>query len=297
MGGESYRPAPLHSKVSVVNRVPPPGTVILEQVSPEFEFLDHPGPIPFAHRGGSLDGLENSLPAFERAVDLGYRYLETDARATSDGVLLAFHDPTLDRVTDRGGDLARLPYAEVSKARIAGREPIPLLEDVLGAFPRARLNIDVKAESAIAPLTEVLRRTNAWHRVCVTSFSSRRLRHIRARMRLLSGREVCTALGPHGVAALRARPLTGPLGLPLRAAASAAPCAQVPYRLGRTPFVNASFMTTAHSLGLQVHVWTVNDTTEMERLLDLGVDGIFTDNIEALRGVLKARGLWTTATT
>jgi glycerophosphoryl diester phosphodiesterase len=297
MGGEGYQPAPLHSKVSVVNRVPPQGTVILEQVSLEYEFLDHPGPIPFAHRGGSLDGLENSLPAFQRAVDLGYRYLETDARATSDGVLVAFHDQSLERVTDRVGDIARLPHAEVSQARIGGREPIPLLEDVLGAWPDARLNIDVKAESAIAPLTEALSRTNAWHRVCVTSFSSRRLRHVRARMRLLSGREVCTALGPRGVAALRARPLAGPFAAPLRAAASVAPCAQVPYRLGRAPFVTAPFMTAAHSLGLKVHVWTVNDTTEMGRLLDLGVDGIFTDDIEALRGILMSRGLWATATT
>lgn len=119
----------------MVNRVRPTGTVILGHVSPEYEFLDHPGPIPFAHRGGSLDGLENSLPAFEHAVDLGYRYLETDVRATADGVLLTFHDQDLERVTDRDGDIARLPYSEVSQARIGGREPIPLLEDVLGSWP------------------------------------------------------------------------------------------------------------------------------------------------------------------
>jgi len=266
-------------------------------VSPAYEFLDHPGPIPFAHRGGSPDGLENSLPAFERAVDLGYRYLETDVRATADGVLLTFHDPTLDRVTDREGAIADLPYAEVAKARIGGREPIPLLEDVLGAWPRARLNIDVKAESAIAPLIEVLYRTGAWHRVCVTSFSSRRLRHVRARMRVLAGREVCTALGPVGVAALRACSLGGPVTAPLRAVATSAPCAQVPHRLGHTSFVTPSLLRCAHDLGLKVHVWTVNDTAEMGRLLDLGVDGIITDAIEALRDIMKARGLWATAAT
>jgi glycerophosphoryl diester phosphodiesterase len=279
----------------VVNRAQAPAAAILEQVSPEFEFLDHPGPIPFAHRGGARGGLENSMPAFERAIELGYRYLETDVRATSDGVLLAFHDQKLERVTDLGGDIAELPYTEVAKARIAGREPIPLLEDVLGAWPRARLNIDVKAENAIAPLTEALRRTNAWHRVCVTSFSSRRLRHVRARMRLLAGHDVCTALGPRGVAALRGYSLARPLGLPLRAAAAGAPCAQVPYRLGRAPFITASFLAGAHSLGLKVHAWTVNDATEMERLLDLGVDGIITDDIDALRDIMNARGLWATA--
>lgn len=237
------------------------------------------------------------MPAFERAVELGYRYLETDVRATADGVLLAFHDQNLERVTDRTGDIGRLPYTEVSKARIAGREPIPLLEDVLGAWPKARLNIDVKAEAAIAPLTEVLRRTGAWDRVCVTSFSSRRLRQVRARMRLLAGRDVCTALGPRGVAALRAHSLAGPLAVPLRAAASGAPCAQVPYRLGHTRFVTPSFLAGAHSLGLKVHAWTVNDAAEMGRLLDLGVDGIITDDIKTLRDVMRSRGFWATATT
>ena len=280
-----------------MNRVRHPGAAILEQVSPEYAFLDHPGPIPFAHRGGSRDGLENSMAAFTRAVDLGYRYLETDVRATADGVLLTFHDANLERVTGRPGDIARLPYSEVATARVGGREPIPRLDDVLGSWPHARFNIDVKAETAIGPLVEVLRRTGAWDRVCVTSFSSRRLRHVRARMRLLAGRDVCTALGPRGVAAQRAHSVAGPLATPLRAAATGAPCAQVPHRLGRTRFVTPSFLAGAHALGLKVHAWTVNDPAEMARLLDLGVDGIITDDIETLRELMKARGLWATAST
>jgi glycerophosphoryl diester phosphodiesterase len=282
-----------------VNRVRPRGAAILGHVSPAYEYLDHPGPIPFAHRGGPADGLENSMPAFERAVDLGYRYLETDARATADGVLLAFHDPALDRVTDRTGVVERLPYAEVARARIGGVAPIPRLEDLIAAWPGTRLNIDVKAESAIGPLTRALHRTAAWDRVCVTSFSSRRLRHVRARMRVLAGREVCTALGPRGVAALRAQSLTPAYARPLtgflRAVAAVAPCAQVPYRLGRSPFVTPRLVESAHALGLKVHVWTVNDAAEMERLLDLGVDGIMTDDLETLRDVMKARGLWAPA--
>lgn len=140
-----------------------------------YEFLDHPGPIPFAHRGGG-GRPENSMAAFQRAVDLGYRYLETDAHATADGVVVAFHDRTLDRVTDRTGAIARLPFTEVQKARIDGAEPIPRLEDVLGSFPDARVNVDLKDAPVIGPLAETLHRTNAWHRVCITSFSTRRWR-------------------------------------------------------------------------------------------------------------------------
>ncbi len=261
-------------------------------MSPAYEFLDHPGPIPFAHRGGAGSGAENSLVAFEHAVRLGYRYLETDVRATADGVLVAFHDRSLDRVTDRTGDIEGLPYSEVAKARIAGREPIPRFEEILRAWPEARLNIDVKAKSAIEPLIATLHDAKAWHRVCVTSFSSRRLAHIRPRMRLLAGHEVCTALGPPGVAALKLHSVSRLA----RSAASSAPCAQVPYHLGRMPFVTRRFVTDAHAIGLQVHVWTVNDPLEMGRLLDLGVDGIITDETEALRDLLTARGLWAPAT-
>ncbi|MCO5972309.1 glycerophosphodiester phosphodiesterase [Actinoallomurus soli] len=260
-----------------------------------YAYLDHPGPIPFAHRGGSPDGRENSMAAFDRAIGLGYRYLETDVRATADGVLVAFHDATLDRVTDRTGPIARLGFAEVAKARIAGREPIPRLEEILAAWPGARLNIDVKAENAIGPLTEVLHRARAWDRICVTSFSHRRLRQVRARMRLLSGRDVCTALSPLGVATLRARSVGGPFGRLVRLAELGVPCAQVPRRVGRTPLVTEAFLRTAHALGLQVHVWTVNDPAEMARLLDLGVDGIITDEIEALRDVMTARAQWAAA--
>jgi glycerophosphoryl diester phosphodiesterase len=260
-----------------------------------YAYLDHPGPIAFAHRGGSPDGRENSMAAFERAIGLGYRYLETDVRATADGALIAFHDATLDRATDRTGPIARLTSADVAKARIAGREPIPRLEEILAAWPSARLNIDVKAENAIGPLTEVLNRAGAWDRVCVTSFSYRRLQHVRARMRLLSGRDVCTALSPLGVATLRARSLGGPLGRLLRLAELGVPCAQVPQRVGRTRLVTPAFLRTAHALGLQVHVWTVNEPADMERLLDLGVDGIITDEIEALRDVMTARALWAAA--
>ena len=138
-------------------------------------FLDAPGPLAFAHRGGAAHAPENSWRAFEHAVGLGYRYLETDLQATADGVLVAFHDKTLTRVCGQDGQVRRLSHAELSAVRIDGTEPIPLLEDLLTAWPDARFNLDVKDVPAIAPLPEVLRRTKAWDRVCVVSFSASRL--------------------------------------------------------------------------------------------------------------------------
>src|SRR5947199_3735173 len=121
-------------------------------------YLDHPGPIPFAHRGGASDHPENTLAAFQAAVDLGYRYLETDVHVTSDGVLLAFHDNVLDRVTDRTGRVDQLPWSTVQQAKVDGREPIPLLEDLLGTWPDLRVNIDPKHDGAVFALAEVLQR-------------------------------------------------------------------------------------------------------------------------------------------
>jgi glycerophosphoryl diester phosphodiesterase len=255
----------------------------------DYAVLDYPGPIPFAHRGGALlatnTGLENSLLAFQHAVELGYRYLETDVHATCDGVLLAFHDKTLDRVTDGRGRIARMSYAEVRRARIGGREPIPTLAQLLGAWPDVRVNVDVKEANAIEPLVATLRDLRAADRVCVASFSTRRIAKVRARL----GPRVATALGPVGVAGLRLLPAPRLRSLVL---AASVPAVQVPPRLGHVPLVTADFVARAHALGKHVHVWTVDDPAEMARLLDLGVDGVMTDRIDTLREVLVDRGQW-----
>jgi glycerophosphoryl diester phosphodiesterase len=240
-------------------------------------------PIAFAHRGFSRDGHENSMAAFEAAVALGYRYLETDVRVTADGVALAFHDATLSRVTDRVGRIADLPWSVVRHARIGGQEPIPRLDDLLAGWPDTCINLDVKADRGVPATVDAIRRTGSLERVCVGAFSSRRIETVRQAL----GPRLCTSLGPR--AALRLR---------LRSSARRRPavlhrrCAQVPARIGRRPFVDARYLTTAHAAGLPVHAWTVNDPAEMTRLLDLGVDGIMTDRADVLRDLLVARGQW-----
>jgi glycerophosphoryl diester phosphodiesterase len=244
-------------------------------------YLDHPRPLAFAHRGGASHFPENSWKAFEHAVGLGYRYLETDVHATADGTVVAFHDKTLDRVTDRTGRIAQLTSAEVAVARIGGTELIPVLADLVMAWPDVRFNLDVKDEPAIGPLLNVLQTTNCWDRVCLTSFSGRRLDATR---RLLP-RPVCMATSPAGIGAIRA-------GLPVRTlaarfAAKSVRCAQIPFGMATSRFTDR-----AHAAGLQVHAWTVNDPAVMASLLGLGVDGIMTDQTELLREVLVARGQW-----
>jgi glycerophosphoryl diester phosphodiesterase len=247
--------------------------------SPRHPFLDWKGPLPFAHRGGASDVPENTLAAFQYAVDLGYRYLETDVHVTSDGVLVAFHDDDLQRTCGMPGKISELPWSDVSKARVDGKEPIPLLEDLLGTFPEARVNIDCKSNAAVDALIASLRRTNALPRVCVAAFSDFRLR----RLRKAFGDQLCSSLGPVELGLLRFGLLRHPPGL----------AAQVPVKELIT-VVTKGFVERSHRLGVQVHVWTIDDAPEMERLLDLGVDGIMTDRPAVLRQVLESRGSWHT---
>ncbi|NNM46115.1 glycerophosphodiester phosphodiesterase [Knoellia sp. DB2414S] len=255
----------------------------------DFPYFDAPTPVGLAHRGGAkLEanlGLENTMAAFRQAVAMGYRYLETDVHGTADGHLLAFHDLRLDRVTDGTGRIAELTLADVQRARINGSEPVPLLSDLLEEFPDVRLNIDVKAPGAIEPLARVLREHDAVDRVCVASFSTKRLRAVRR----LVGPRLATSAGPSEVGLLRLTPqrLVGMLRSP--AVAVQVPTGAV---VGgrRVDLVTESFVQRAHDLGKHVHVWTIDDAAEMNRLFDLGVDGIVSDRIDTLAEVLAARG-------
>ena len=238
----------------------------------------------FAHRGGDWPGVgENSLTAFQRAVATGYRYLETDVHATADGVLVAFHDESLERVTDGHGLIAEHTAAELDAIRIGGTDPIPRLAELFAAFPNARFNLDIKAPGATAPLAALITQAGAQDRVCVSSFSLARI----TAFRRLVGRRVATGLTRWGVLLL----WVGPPLLPRLVVGRAA---QVPLRFwgGRLTLVTPRFVRTAHRYGIRVHVWTINDAPTMEQLIDLGVDGIVTDEPDVLKAVLIRRDLW-----
>ncbi|HEY9564663.1 MAG TPA: glycerophosphodiester phosphodiesterase [Nocardioides sp.] len=255
-----------------------------------FRYLDDPeGLIAFAHRGGAfhpeIEGLENTMAAFRHAVALGYDYLETDVHATRDGRLLAFHDTMLDRVTDRKGEIASLTCAEVQEALIGERERVPTLEHLFDEFPHARFNIDIKSANAVHLLAEFITARGVQDRVLVGSFSASNLN----RFRKITAGTVPTSAHPLEVVIWVLSP-TGRIAKALtRGRVSAL---QIPHRRRGIRVASPWLVRKAHSVGVQVHVWTVDDRMEMNDLIDTGVDGLMTDRTDILKDVLTARGLW-----
>ena len=247
-------------------------------------YLETSKPIAFAHRGGTSAAPENSMRAFQHAIDLGYRYLETDVHATSDGHVVAFHDNDLQRTCGSSLKIADATIDELSTARIDGTDPIPMLIEILDAWPEVNLNIDCKSDAVVAPLIQQLRSSKCLDRVCVGSFSDKRLAHIREEF----GASVCTSMGPREVATLV---LSTHARVPIRPTKHAL-IAQVPVQQGPIPVVTKRTVQRAHDLGLFVHVWTIDDPQEIGRLLDLGADGIMSDDTIALRDVFSARDIW-----
>lgn len=247
-------------------------------LSPEF--------VAMAHRGGSLLtanlGIENTVRAFTNAVALGFRYLETDVHTTRDGVLVAFHDDTTDRVTDVFGNVRDITYEELRTLRVGDREPVPTMDELFETFPDVNFNIDLKSVTSAESLADAIRRHDAERRVCVASFSRTRIRRFRSLMP-----RVPTAVSPTGVAALT-----------MGAMAPGGQVYQVPMKHPVGPvmvdIVTPKNIERIHASGRKIHVWTVDDPTTMHRLIDWGVDGIVTDRPDYLKDVLSARGMWST---
>lgn len=247
-----------------------------------YPFLDHPRPIAFAHRGGALEAEENTMAAFAHAVRLGYTHIETDVRATRDGVAVIFHDEALDRMTGEPERVADLTWEELSKRRTRGGEAIPLVDEVFEEWPDLFVNLEPKAASAVEPLAQAIRRAGALHRVCVGAFDPAYTQGLRD----LLGPDLCWSPAHAGVVRLWLS------GWGIGTAAPDFPCVQVPPRFRGIPVVTRPFVRAAHARGVQVHVWTVDEEPAMERFLDMGVDALMSDRPSLLRRVLERRGEW-----
>lgn len=246
-------------------------------------------PIVVAHRGGAGECPENTAEAFLTMVERGFRYLETDARATLDGVAVLSHDATLDRAVGVGGKVRGYTWREL--ARVPGREGRPAamrVDEAFEKYPDAVFNIDAKSDDVAAPLARAIREAGAQSRVCVASFSERRLRRLRGE---LPGTASSLGIGAIAriVAASRAR--KGAARRRLLKGLPEAQVAQVPLSFRGVPVLTERFVASAHEAGIAVHAWTIGDVDVAARLLDMGVDGIITDVPTAMYEGLRERGL------
>jgi glycerophosphoryl diester phosphodiesterase len=241
----------------------------------------------YAHRGAAAERPENTMPAFERAVEIGVDAIELDVHLTRDDQLIVAHDHTAARMAGvhaawRALDFAQVRRLDAGWGYIAddGTRPfagkaitVPAFEHVLDAFPDMRINVDIKGERAVAIMLDLIRRKRADDRVTLASFRLRTL--VSARRRGYGGE---TALSQGEVATLFGLPAMLWRQLPFTGTA-----AQVPVHAGRLRFDRASFIAKCHSIGLRVDFWTIDDRAEAARLLELGADGIMTNDPGALR--------------
>lgn len=270
------------------------------KVRPYFQNLDANGnqiPAALSHRGftydeyGKSNRLENSMKAFQAAVDLGYRYIETDLHGSKDGVAVVCHDPSLSRTTDMDGVINEMNWADIQKARIGGTEPVPRLDEIFETWPDLKVNIDIKDDQAAKPVAEAIERHNAHDRVGLTSFSTNRRKLTE---RYLT-KPIATGSGTPETVAFLGGVRLGSHFLANRALRDV-DCMQVPVQhdVGSVGInvVDKATVDALHKAGKFVHVWTVDDPEEMIQLLDLGVDGIITNRADLLKAILIDRGQW-----
>jgi glycerophosphoryl diester phosphodiesterase len=252
-------------------------------------------PVAIAHRGSRLLWPENTMEAFAGAVGLGYRHLETDLRVTGDGVLVCLHDPTVDRTTDGTGPVTEFSFDELSTldagyrhVGVEGRTfrdrgiRVPTLEEAVLAYPEVSFVVDLKMENLVKPLHELIERLGLHERLIVGSFSDRRLQEFRD----VSVGRVATSTG---ATLARSWLVASRVG---RGVVGEASALQLPRHSRGLRVIDRKLIESAHAHGLQVHVWTVNNRSEMAELLDLGVDGIITDRPDVLKELLEDRGEW-----
>lgn len=224
---------------------------------------------------------ENTVEAFRHAWSLGFRVLETDVHRTADGVLIAFHDADLERLTGRPGALADRTWDELRSIDLGGGHHIPTMAELFETFPDAVFNIDPKADASVEPLASAISDHHALGRVNIGSFSDARI----ARMSELLGPMLSTSAGPRDIARL----MLAARGVGRGPARHT--CVQVPLNMKGVK-LTPQLVRGIQRGGRQVHVWTVNDAETMRMLVDWGVDGIMTDRPSLLRSTLDELGRW-----
>ena len=257
-------------------------------------------PVVLGHRGAAAHRPENTLASFAHALEVGAAILESDVQVTRDGVPVLCHDPDLDRTTNGHGPIAALDFAELraldagyhyTAPDAPGHFPergrghrIPSLSEAFDAFPGARFNLEIKAAApglALRVLDEIAEHDRSERTLVVAD-----------RDAALDALE--SALATHRARPARGASLRDILRFVESAVADTAPAIpamalQVPADFAGQPLVNERFIAHAHAHDIEVHVWTINDPSEMDALLELGVDGLVSDYPDRARQRIAAR--------
>lgn len=239
-------------------------------------YLNQSGVSISAHRGGSEEAPENTLESFGYAIGLGSSYIETDVQLSADGIPYIFHDDDLSRLLNMEVKFNSLHSDQIEKLKLFESYQIPKLETALTQFPNALFQIDLKTDEVALPAMKVIESLNAFDRICIASFSSNRLQKVRKKFP-----DTCLSMGPKEILKL----LLASFGLYNKTIYG--DCLQVPVYHYGIKLVTRRFVKYVQSIGLKIHVWTINDENTMRKLIDLGVDGIITDRPKLLKEVLS----------
>ena len=236
----------------------------------------------FAHRGGTEFAPENTYEAFSSAVGIGYKYLETDVHPNADNKLMAFHDSSVDRVTNYKGKICNFTSSELKKIKVKEKFQIPFLEDLIESFSKSFFSIDMKSDQSVKPLIKLIKSMNAVDRVCFASFSQDRIDYVRDEF----DNKCITSMGPREIIKTKISSIINFKHKIIPKISS------LPISRYRIKLLNKRHINFLKSLNIKVIAWTINDVEAINKLIDLGVDGIMTDNISVLKKILVKKNIW-----
>ena len=246
-----------------------------------FKYLENHKFIAFSHRGGSLENNENTISAFQNSIELGYQYIETDVQSTKDDKLVIFHDNDLKRIANQNINIADINYDDLRNIKIFNNETIPLLKDTIEELKFIKFNIDPKSDRAAIILNSILKKRKDLDRFCIGSFFQHRVNLFRNSFL----NKITTSMSKQEVVKLFFNQY-------LHLFKQDTPCIQVPVSFKGIKIITKKLIDFIHIQNKKIHVWTIDDQTEMQRLIDLGVDGIMTDRPSILKDVLIKNNLW-----
>ena len=232
--------------------------------------------IGLSHRGNSKKFIENSFEAFNSVIQMGYKYIETDLRMTKDNEVIAFHDQDLKRLFNLDAQVKDLTFNEIAILFREKNCSLLTLEDALKKFPEIHFNIDLKVKEVIQDSIKVVENLNAFNRVCFASFHSSHTKKI-----LQHNQNAIVSMGMKDVALFKFFKFKN----------EKIKIIQIPLKWKGIKVLTRNLIQKADKSNLLVHVWTVNDRKTINYLIDLGVNGIVTDEPELLMKIMKERDL------